>query len=82
VDVNNGLNGEGPITPERAGTIPAGDLVDLAYSGKYTRDELKKMLTGRGGMVAHLKTNDMRERPARGRGRQGAGRSSKPWLIP
>jgi butyrate kinase len=61
VDVNNGLNGEGPITPERAGTIPAGDLVDLAYSGKHTRDELKKMLTGRGGMVAHLKTNDMRE---------------------
>jgi len=61
VDVNNGLNGEGPITPERAGTVPAGDLVDLAFSGKYTRDELKKMLTGRGGMVAHLKTNDMRE---------------------
>ena len=61
VDVNNGLNGEGPITPERAGTIPAGDLVDLACSGKHTRDELKKMLTGRGGMVAHLKTNDMRE---------------------
>jgi butyrate kinase len=61
VDVNNGLNGEGPITPERAGTVPAGDLVDLACSGKHTRDELKKMLTGRGGMVAHLKTNDMRE---------------------
>ncbi len=61
VDVNNGLNGEGPITPERAGTIPAGDLVDLAVSGKHSRDELKKMLTGRGGMVAYLKTNDMRE---------------------
>jgi butyrate kinase len=61
VDVNNGLNGEGPITPERAGTVPAGDLVELALSGKHTRDELKKMLTGKGGMVAHLKTNDMRE---------------------
>jgi butyrate kinase len=61
VDVNNALNGEGPIAPERAGTVPAGDLVALALSGKYPEPELKKMLTGRGGMVAHLKTNDMRE---------------------
>ena len=61
VDVNNGLNGEGPITPERAGTVPAGDLVALAFSGKYAEKDLKKMLTGRGGMVAHLGTNDMRE---------------------
>ena len=61
VDVNNGLNGEGPITPERAGTVPAGDLVALACSGQYAEKDLKKMLTGRGGMVAHLGTNDMRE---------------------
>jgi butyrate kinase len=61
VDVNNALNGEGPIAPERAGTLPAGDLVALAFSGKYPEKDLKKMLTGRGGMVAHLQTNDMRE---------------------
>jgi butyrate kinase len=61
VDVNNGLNGEGPITPERAGTIPAADLIDLTLSGKFDKDTLKKMLTGRGGMVAHLKTNDLRD---------------------
>ncbi|MEN6311032.1 MAG: butyrate kinase, partial [Acidobacteriota bacterium] len=61
VDVNNALNGEGPIAPERAGTVPGGDLVALAFSGKYAEKDLKKMLTGRGGMVAHLKTNDMRE---------------------
>ena len=61
VDVNNALNGEGPIAPERAGTVPAGDLVALAFAGKYAESDLKKMLTGRGGMVAHLKTNDMRE---------------------
>jgi len=61
VDVNNALNGEGPIAPERAGTVPAADLVALAFSGKYEEKDLKKMLTGRGGMVAHLKTNDMRE---------------------
>jgi butyrate kinase len=61
VDVNNALNGEGPIAPERAGTVPAGDLVALAFSGKHAEPDLRKMLTGRGGMVAHLKTNDMRE---------------------
>ncbi len=61
VDVNNGLNGEGPIAPERAGTVPAGDLVDLAFSGRFSQAELKKRLTGRGGMVGHLQTNDMRE---------------------
>jgi butyrate kinase len=61
IDVNNALNGEGPIAPERAGTLPAGDLVALAFSGQYAQGDLKKMLTGRGGMVAHLKTNDMRE---------------------
>ena len=61
VDVNNALNGEGPIAPERAGTVPAGDLVALAFSGKYAEKDLRKLLTGRGGMVAHLQTNDMRE---------------------
>jgi butyrate kinase len=61
VDVNNALNGEGPIAPERAGTVPAGDLLALAFSGKHKEADLKKMLTGRGGMVAHLKTNDLRE---------------------
>jgi butyrate kinase len=60
VDVNNGLNGEGPITPERAGTVPAGDLVGLCFSGRFTQDELKKKITGKGGMVAHLNTNDLR----------------------
>jgi len=60
VDVNNALNGEGPIAPERAGTMPAWDLIELALSGKYGKDEIKKMLTGKGGMVAHLKTNDMK----------------------
>jgi butyrate kinase len=60
VDVNNALNGEGPIAPERAGTMPAWDLIELALSGKYSKEEIKKMLTGKGGMVAYLKTNDMK----------------------
>ena len=59
VDVNNALNGEGPFSPERAGTIPARQLIDLCFSGKYTHKELCKMLNGRGGLVAHLGTTDV-----------------------
>ena len=65
VDVNNGFNGEGPIAPERAGTIPAADLVELCFSGAFKKDDIKRKLTGKGGMVALLKTNDMRQTEAR-----------------
>ncbi|RKZ26504.1 butyrate kinase [bacterium] len=61
VDVNNALNGDGPFAPERAGSLPNWDLIEIVLSGKYTRDELKKKLAGKGGVVAHLGTNDMRE---------------------
>ena len=69
VDVNNALYGEGPFSPERAGTLPARQVVDLCFSGKYTYDELKKQVAGKGGMVALLGTNDMRE--VRKRAREG-----------
>lgn len=57
VDVNNALDGEGPFSPERSGTLPAGMLAKLCFSGKATLDEVKKMITGKGGLVAHLGTN-------------------------
>jgi butyrate kinase len=57
VDVNNALNGDGPFSPERSGTLPAGQLADLCFSGKYTHAEVKSMITGKGGMVAYLGTN-------------------------
>ena len=59
IDVNNALNGEGPFSPERAGTIPARQLVDLCYSGKYSYREVRDMLNGKGGLVAHLGTTDV-----------------------
>ncbi len=61
IDVNNALDGEGPFSPERAGSLPAGGLVRLAYSGKYDLPELLKKMVGNGGLVAHLGTNDLRE---------------------
>ncbi|MEW9500361.1 butyrate kinase [Jeotgalibacillus marinus] len=58
IDVNNGLHGDGPFSPERAGTVPAGDLVELCFSGKYYRGEIMKKLVGQGGLVGYLGTND------------------------
>lgn len=59
VDVNNALDGAGPFSPERSGSIPVGDLVNLCFSGKYTHGEVKKMIKGEGGLVAHLGSNEM-----------------------
>lgn len=61
VDVNNALDGEGPFSPERSGTLPAGQLIEACYCGNFTEEEMKKMVTGEGGMVAYLSTNSMKE---------------------
>ena len=61
VDVNNALNGDGPFSPERAGGLPSGQLADLCFSGKFTHTEIKSMLTGKGGMVAYLGTNNFKD---------------------
>ncbi|MFD2630775.1 butyrate kinase [Oceanobacillus kapialis] len=58
IDVNNGLHGDGPFSPERAGTVPAGDLVSLCFSGEYYLDEIMKKIVGQGGLMAYLETND------------------------
>ena len=59
IDANNALDGEGPFSPERAGTLPAGQLIDICYSGQFTKDELKKRISGRAGLTAHLGTTDV-----------------------
>lgn len=61
IDVNNALDGEGAFSPERSGGLPVGDLIKLCYSGKYTHEELKKMIKGNGGLVSYLDTSDARE---------------------
>ena len=58
IDVNNALDGEGPFSPERSGGLPTGDLVKLCFSGKYTLDEMKQKINGKGGYTAHLNTNN------------------------
>lgn len=59
IDVNNALGGEGPMSPERSGTLSAIDLLNLIHEGTYSYEELTKMIIGKGGMMAHLGTTNM-----------------------
>ncbi|MGM0550622.1 MAG: butyrate kinase [Bacteroidota bacterium] len=61
IDVNNALDGDGPFSPERTGTLPAGQMAKLCFSGEYTLDQVKKMIKGEGGLVSYLGTNDAYE---------------------
>ncbi len=56
VDVNDGLHGEGPFSPERAGTVPTGALINLCFSGKYSKEEIISMLVEKSGFVGYLGT--------------------------
>ncbi|MDR1836793.1 MAG: butyrate kinase [Treponema sp.] len=60
IDVNDALSGEGPFTPERAGGVPAVSLINMCFSGEYTREELLERINGRGGMRGYLGTSDER----------------------
>ena len=61
IDVNNALDGEGPFSPERAGTVPVGALIKMCYSGEFTEKEVYTKIVGKGGYVAYLNTNDARD---------------------
>ena len=61
IDITNTLDGEGPFTPERAGSLPTGDLIKLCYSGKYSFEEMYSKAVGKGGMVAYCGTNSYRD---------------------
>lgn len=61
IDANNALDGEGPFSPERAGSLPAVELIRICYSGKYTQEQLLKRIAGHAGLEAHLGTTDMKE---------------------
>jgi len=61
IDVNNGLDGEGPFSPQRSGSEPTGDLIRLCFSGRYTLEELLMLNKGRGGLIDLLGTADFRE---------------------
>ena len=54
MDNNIAFLGGGPFTPQRAGQLPAAELIDLCYAGRFTRAELIEELTKRGGLQSYL----------------------------
>ncbi len=61
IDVNNGLDGDGPFGPERSGSLPAGALVDYCFEKGFSHSEIKKMLAGKGGLLAYTGSNNAHE---------------------
>jgi len=60
IDANNATSG-GPFTPERTGTLPVMDFIELCFSKKYTKEEIKEKVMGKGGLVAYLGLNSAAE---------------------
>jgi len=61
IDANNALDGEGPFSPERSGSLPVAQFAELCFSGRYTHAQVKGMIKGAGGLIALLGTSDLRE---------------------
>ncbi|MCX5782997.1 MAG: butyrate kinase [Elusimicrobia bacterium] len=59
IDVNNGLDGDGPFTPQRSGGVPSGGLAKLCFSGKYSYNDIKLKIKGFGGLIAYTGTSDL-----------------------
>ncbi|MDR7857704.1 butyrate kinase [Tissierella sp.] len=60
IDVNNAKE-MGPLSPDRTGSLPIGDLVKMSFSGDYSLDEMKTKISGEGGLFSYLGTMDGRE---------------------
>jgi butyrate kinase len=61
IDANNALDGEGPFSAERSGSLPQGNVVELCFSGAYTQTQIRRLIKGAGGLVDLLGTSDFRE---------------------
>jgi butyrate kinase len=59
IDGNNGIEGEGPYSTNRSGGLVAQSVVDVCFSGKYTKKEVSDMINGKGGLVAYLGESDV-----------------------
>ncbi len=60
IDVSDAMNG-GPFSPQRTGTLPVVDLVDLCFSGKYDHKQIKTFIMKEGGVYSYLGTSDGKE---------------------
>jgi butyrate kinase len=59
IDVNQAFDGDGPFSMTRTGSLPVGKVIDLCYSGKYTHEEMRSIVTEKGGIIAYLNTKSL-----------------------
>ena len=60
IDVND-ASSSGPFSPERTGELPLQPFISLCFSGKYSEQQLSKLVMGEGGLIAYLNTNNAEE---------------------
>jgi butyrate kinase len=61
IDVNNAVEGDGPFSPERSGSVPCIPLIELCFKGNFTLAQMKKKIAGAGGLVAYCGSNSLIE---------------------
>lgn len=59
IDANN-ANEEGPFSPQRSGSLPVAQVIEMCFSGRYSKQEMLDKLQRKGGLLAHLGTDDIR----------------------
>ncbi len=65
IDVNDAMHGMGPFSPERAGALPIGPLIEKCFSGEVTKKELLQELARESGLKGYCGTSDVQEIMAR-----------------
>jgi butyrate kinase len=60
IDANN-ANEDGPFSPQRSGSLPLGGVIEMCYSNQYTKEEMLAKIQRRGGLLAYLKTDNLKE---------------------
>lgn len=60
VDVINGLDGEGPFTPERTGALPLIPFTEKIIQEQLSLDQVRKLVAGWGGLASYLGETDLR----------------------
>jgi len=60
IDAND-ASSDGPFSPERTGGLPLQGFITLCFSGKYSESEMRRLVMGKGGLLAYLGTNSAKE---------------------
>ncbi len=61
IDGNDVLNGDGPMAPNRSGSVPAVPIIKMCYSGEFAEQDMIAKIGKTGGLMSHLNTDNTME---------------------